>query len=446
MLSDSQASPMPRVGDPADRAVARTVWWTSAPQPPPNTPLRADIDVDVAIVGAGFIGLATGWRLASQGLSVAILEAGEPGEGASGLNAGFVVPNFAKADPEAVLSRLGQEAGAKLLRAVGASADAVFATIRDHAMMCEAEQVGWLHVAHEPDAAAMLRARVAAWRQLGSKMRFLEPDEARSLTGARHCHGALLDPSGGMLNPLAYARELARRAISSGVAIFGRTDVRRIEREGDRWRLEAGQGRVLARKVALCTNAFSTGAAAALGGGVVPLRVYQIATEPLDSEAARLVSPQRIPMADTRANLFTARLTRDNRLISGAMSVFPVGAEERMARAIARRLAAEYRLATPRVDFVWRGEAAMTPDFLPRIVQIADGVLGAIGCNGRGVALTHVVAEALARSISEPAAPLLVPIVRGGALPLRALAPAAASLAVLQVRLKDAVAGMWRGR
>ncbi len=38
---------------------------------------------DIAIIGAGLIGLATGWRLARRGLSVAVFERGTSGQGAS---------------------------------------------------------------------------------------------------------------------------------------------------------------------------------------------------------------------------------------------------------------------------------------------------------------------------------------------------------------------------
>src|SRR6185437_3263659 len=46
--------------------------------------------VDVAIVGAGVIGLSIGWRLAAAGLAVALFERDEAGAGASGAATGML--------------------------------------------------------------------------------------------------------------------------------------------------------------------------------------------------------------------------------------------------------------------------------------------------------------------------------------------------------------------
>ena len=56
--------------------------------------LRERLDVDVAVVGAGYTGLYTALRLAQAGRSVALLEASRVGWGASGRNGGQVIRGF----------------------------------------------------------------------------------------------------------------------------------------------------------------------------------------------------------------------------------------------------------------------------------------------------------------------------------------------------------------
>jgi glycine/D-amino acid oxidase-like deaminating enzyme len=59
---------------------------TTAPFPR----LEGSIDVDVAIIGGGFTGIATAVELAERGVRVAVLEANRIGWGASGRNGGQI--------------------------------------------------------------------------------------------------------------------------------------------------------------------------------------------------------------------------------------------------------------------------------------------------------------------------------------------------------------------
>ena len=97
--------------------------WTRTARLPAESDAVLPQTVDVAVIGGGFTGMTAARDLLIAGRSVAVLEAGEIGAGASGMNAGFVVPNFAKADPNAVRARLGTERGNALLRLVGDGAE-----------------------------------------------------------------------------------------------------------------------------------------------------------------------------------------------------------------------------------------------------------------------------------------------------------------------------------
>ncbi len=422
----------------------RTVWWQTANPAPLTQPLCATSKVDVAIIGAGFTGLTAALHLARRGARVAVIEAETIGSGASGLNAGFVVPNFAKADPAAVIAKLGTERGHRLLQMIGGGADRVYATIRENGIACDAEQVGWMHVAHSEKMLGILERRSQAWQALGRPVRMLDAAEARRRASLRHNAGALIDESGGTLHPLNYAYGLAHAAIKAGASIHEHAPVRAVERSGNGWRLTSGKGTISADTVLLCTNASEQGAARRLGRIAVPLRVYQIATTPLDEATVRRISPDRNPVADTRANLFTFRLDRDNRLISGGMSMLPLGAEPRMAAMIAGRLQAELGLQRlPVVESIWRGTAAMTTDFLPHIYEFGPRFIGGIGCNGRGIALTAMLGEVLADAASDtPLDALPIPQASPRALPFRSFAAAAPSVAIAQARWQDRRQGL----
>lgn len=421
--------------------VSRTLWWSRAGERPPTALIASGSQYDIAIIGGGIAGLTAAWHLARTGRSVAVFEAGQIGEGASGVNAGFVVPNFAKADPAAVIARLGREQGEQLLALVGAGADRVFALARDHDIACEAEQTGWMHVAHTPDMADMLRRRAEAWQALGRPVRMLDRAEARARAALRHCEGAYFDPSGGMINPLAYTIGLARLANAAGTRLHENAQVRHVARDGALWTLTFETATVRAGQVILATNAAHAGVARRLYRRIVPLHVYQIATEPLSPAEAARISPFRNPVADTRGDLFTCRLDRDNRLISGAVPILPFAAHGRMSRMIAARLARELGLARPpAVAFAWTGTAAMTMDFLPHLYDFGPGFIGGIGCNGRGVALSTMLGDVLARAaINNSLRDLPVPVAPAHGIPLHFLARAAPSFAIAHARWTEKV-------
>lgn len=424
------------------RESLKSLWWQTAEPAPPFQTLDGDIVADIAVVGAGFTGLTAALHLVGRGARVAVLESGRLGAGASGLNGGFVVPNFAKADPAKIIQRLGEERGRALLDLVGRGGDRVYETVRRHDIACDAAQVGWLQPAHTEAAAETARARAEFWRSLGRPVEYVSAEKMARLTSIATYRGALLDRSGGTIQPLGYLRGLARAATQGGASIYENTAVLSARRQDGRWQLDCGGPSVSAEAVLLCTNASPTGLGGRLARTIVPLAVYQMATEPLAAEVMKRIAPERIPVSDMRGNLFTYRLDRDNRLISGGMAVLPIAAHRRLGQAIAARLAKELNLTrVPRVDFVWRGVAAMTTDFLPHLYQFGPRFVGAIGCNGRGIAMTAMLGEVLAdAAMGAPLETLPVPIAGSAAIPLRPLAGVAASAALIHARLQD-----WRG-
>src|SRR5688572_22147474 len=84
-----------------------SLWAATAPAGPELPALAGGHACDVVIVGAGFTGLSTAIHLREMGVGATVIEAAEPGWGASGRNNGQVIPTLAGHDPSAMVKRHG---------------------------------------------------------------------------------------------------------------------------------------------------------------------------------------------------------------------------------------------------------------------------------------------------------------------------------------------------
>lgn len=359
--------------------------------------LQGDVDADLAIIGGGFSGLSTALHAAEKDLSVVVLEAEIVAFGASGRNAGFVVPNFAKMDPDAILAHLGNDRGEQLIGLACGSADLVFDLIARHGIDCDAVQSGWIQPAHSPAAFEKVKSRAGQWARRDRPVSILDKQMVEDATGARGYFGGWTDRSGGVLNPVDYARGLAAAAEAAGARIFERSPVRSISRSSDGWALATPDGKIRAGKVVVATNAYGGALTPTLARTFFPLKVFQIATEPLSASTRGLLLPGGQCVSDTRRNLFTFRFDAENRLISGGMHIIDPGANDRVPQAIHHRLAAHLRLEDiPTLAYSWSGIAAVEPDFLPHLVDLGPNIIAGFACNGRGIAMTTAMGRVLA--------------------------------------------------
>ena len=90
-------------------------WWEDARR---ETETGQDLPTtaDVAVVGSGYTGLTAALVLARAGLSVVVMEAGVPGEGASSRNGGMVGPSFHKLGISGLRSKFGSNKTHEILK------------------------------------------------------------------------------------------------------------------------------------------------------------------------------------------------------------------------------------------------------------------------------------------------------------------------------------------
>jgi glycine/D-amino acid oxidase-like deaminating enzyme len=374
----------------------KTLWHATAPPLAPFPRLSGPAETDLLVVGGGFAGLSTALHAAEAGQSVTLVEAHRIAWGATGRNAGFIVPNFAKVDPDQVQSQLGAT-GERLVAMAATSADLVFDLVRRHGIDCDARQTGWIQPSHSAGALQKAQARVRQWAAVGRPVEFLDRTAIAQLTGVDRWQGGWIDRSGGTINPVGFARGLAVAARNAGADIYEDTAVTGLAPDGKGWMAHTSAGTIRARRVVLATNAYVRDLWPDLARSFFPLRVFQIATEPLPAGMGEHILPGGQAVSDSRRNLFTFRFDRDRRMISGGMHILSPGADRRVPQTIHRRLATELGLPDlPPLSHGWSGMASVMPDYLPRLIQLAPGMMAGFACNGRGIAMSTAMGRELA--------------------------------------------------
>ena len=101
-------------------------WWQQIGAPEPRPALQGDLQVDVAIVGAGYTGLWTAYYLkrAQPDLRVAVIEKRHAGYGASGRNGGWLTNAITGGRAQYVKTH-GRDAAERMQRAMNETVDEV---------------------------------------------------------------------------------------------------------------------------------------------------------------------------------------------------------------------------------------------------------------------------------------------------------------------------------
>ena len=388
-----------------ERVSSTPLWWDDSSQPEPRTALHGDLDVDVAVVGAGFTGLWAALLALEEGPAreVVVLEGKRVGWAATGRNGGFCSSSLTHGVGNG-LARWPAEM--PLLQRMGAAnLDAIEATIRARGIDCDFERTGELDVALEPWQLEDLASLHTAMRELGEEVELLSAAQTRALVDSPTYLGGLLDRRGvAMLNPARLAWGLADAVEDAGGRIHEATRVQRLESAGDRVALTTAAGTVRARQVVLATNVFPSPLRRARAY-VVPVWDHIIATERLSqSQRDSLGWHGRQGVGDGGNQFHYYRLTSDDRLVFGGYdALYYYGSDlsaRRQRRPETEQLLYRHMLATfpglqgVRITHTWGGAIDTSTRFSASWQRAFGGkVVSVLGYTGLGVGASRFGAQ-----------------------------------------------------
>jgi YD repeat-containing protein len=365
-----------------------TLWCATAAPAPETAPLRGRSKADVCIVGGGYTGLTTALELARSGVRATLLEAQEIGFGGSGRNAGHCTPTFTHYSLLELRKMLGEPWADRLILRQTRANDRVSEMINRYKIDCEWRQSGYVMGAHTPRAMAKLEAKAREYNAVGAKTSVLSKEEAETVTGSPRFHGGWFHAEAGHLNPLGYARGLARAVIEEGGVVHTSSPVTKVTPEGGGWVVATPEGTVVADKVIFGTGAYTVGGWPGLDRTFRIQRVFVAATEPLPDDLRKSVLPRNTTIHDGRGDIYVYKYNAAGRIVA---SMFPMGRRGGDLAYTKQILSDRLKWLHPQIrqdiawDYLWFGELDMQYRTIPRLYDLAPGIVAVTGLSGRGV-------------------------------------------------------------
>ena len=226
---------------------------------------------DIAIVGGGIMGCGAALRLDEGGMSTIVLEQGDMGQGASGVNAGTLSMQIkrVKLMPYAIK---GHAEWAAMGEAVGF------------------KKTGGYTLAFNDHEAELLSARMTMKREAGADISFVTPSElsavepylAKKVVAASYC------PDDGYANSSLTGTYYRRRIEDAGIHFIERFKVTYIRRTSEGYEINSGNQTISARRILLACGGWMKDVAAMIDADL-PIRA-RVNTVSVTERAPKLMN------------------------------------------------------------------------------------------------------------------------------------------------------------
>ncbi|MEX2497573.1 MAG: FAD-binding oxidoreductase [Wenzhouxiangellaceae bacterium] len=354
--------------------------------------------VRTVVIGAGLAGLSTALGLVERGHGeVLVLDRGEPGEGASGRNGGFVFAGYSLDNLE-------------LARQLGPAQAATMHGWTRNAVELVRQRCGRMDVPVS-DGAVLLAdwfGKSQRLQDFRDRMHELldfrldwvsEPELSEYVRSSRYGAG-LVEPGSFHFNPLAYARAIAQQLHDGGARVAADAPVVSIRRAADGWRVETPEAEIRAERVVLSTGGYDRRLAARVQRAIQPIGTYIMVTEPLGDRLDDLI-PGGVAVYDTRFAFDYYRPLPDRRLLWGGR----ISIADRDPKSIQKLLVRDMLRVFPsldgcRIDFAWGGWMSYARHQMPILGEIEPGLWSALAFGGHGMAITTLAGEVLAEAMT----------------------------------------------
>lgn len=404
--------PLVSVGPGRNQDYAPTYWIATAGKPPPDSdgPIVRDIDVDVAIIGSGYTGLACAIHLAREfGIRATVLEANRVAWGCSTRNGGQAQNASGRLTRSQWIARWGLDIARRLHAEIEDGFETFEDLVRNSPIDCEPQRGGHLYIAHRQRSLEKIAAESKILNEtFGYSTRVISGEELRrDFVNEAEAVGAVHEPLGIGVHPAKLAFGYLQMARSLGARVHTASPVQQIEARGSSFFLRTPGGTVKARAVAIATGAYtSLGLTPLLRGRCMPILSNSLVTRPLtvaELEATGFRTRQVI--TDTRTLRFYYRLLPDNRVQIGSRSAI-TGSDATNPKHLQLLIDGLHRKFPPlrgiEIEYSWWGWVDVSHDMMPRIFRPdpRQNLFYALGYGGNGVSYSAQAGRRMAQMVA----------------------------------------------
>jgi glycine/D-amino acid oxidase-like deaminating enzyme len=366
--------------------IGHPYWWEQAR--PTVTSDELPARCDVLVIGAGYTGLSAAIAAQACGARVVVVEAGVPGEGASSRNGGMFGAH-PRLSWDKLAALFGPDTADALFAEAGPALSWARRFIATEGIDCDFQTTGRIQLAWSGSHHAAQR-RLATTIQTKSDVDVALLDRAgisADIVTDRYA-GALVFPDHGALHPAKYHRGMMRAVKRRGVPVVSHARVEALTRAGTRFEVDTAKGRILADKVVLATNGYTTRPFGWHVKRVFPLPSYMIATQSLPPDMLAALAPGRRMMVETRARHSYFRLSPDGTrlLFGGRASMRDLPLAQAAARLRSTMAEIWPSLKDVTLSHAWTGNTGYSFAHMPH-VGVQDGLCFAMGFSGSGTVM-----------------------------------------------------------
>jgi len=398
---------------------APTYWIGTAGEPPADDgPVIQDMDVDVAVIGSGFTGLACAINLAREhGIKAIVLEANRASWGCSTRNGGQAQCASGRLKRSQWIQRWGKDVALQMHAEICDAMEQFKDLIKE--IDCEPQHGGHLYIAHKPGVMKTLEREVRVMNDIfGYRAKMI--DEAtlkREYVDDKEAAGAMHEPEGIGIHAGKLAFGYLRLARELGAKVHISSPVSGWETIDGVHHLRTPGGVVRARAVAVATGGYtSPNLHKRFKNRLLPILSNSIVTRPLtdqEREACNFRTNQ--VLTDTRILRHYYRQLPDGRVQIGSRSA--ITGRDASAKKYEQLLIQDLHRKFPAlkgidIDYSWWGWVDVSHDMMPRITQPDpnQSIFYALGYGGNGVMYSAQGGRRMAQMVAGEGGSLKLPI------------------------------------